>query len=93
MAAMGGFDKPILHGLSSYGNITKLIVQGWLNNDANKVRSVHVRFTSHVFPGETLSVKTWKDGNKIIFSASTVERKLECVRGQLEINEDLKPKL
>jgi len=93
MAAMGGFDKPILHGLCSYGVSTKLISQGWLDNDQNKIKSVQARFTSHVFPGETLKVNSWKEGNHIIFSTETVERKLEVVRGVVEIRSDITPKL
>jgi len=93
MAAMGGFDKPILHGLCTYGIISKLICQHWLDNDQNKIKSIQARFTSYVFPGETLRVSTWKDGTSIIFSAQTVERKLEVTRGVLETKEAPKPKL
>jgi len=93
MAAMGGFDKPILHGLCSYGICSRLICQHWMDNDQNKIKSVQVRFTSHVFPGETLKVSTWKEGNSIIFSGATAERKLECIRGVVEIKGDITPKL
>ena len=93
MAAMGGFDKPILHGLCSYGIVSKLICQSWLDNNQNLIKSIHARFTSHVFPGETILVSTWKEGNLIIFSAQTAERKLECLRGVIEIRENIKPKL
>jgi len=57
------------------------------------MKSIQVRFTSHVFPGETLKVAAWKEGNNIIFSTTTVERKLEVVRGVVEIRTELKPKL
>jgi acyl dehydratase len=93
MAESVGFEKPILHGLCSYGICAKLICREWLNNDQTKIKSIHARFTSHVFPGETLKVATWKEGNSIIFSGSTVERKLECVRGVLEVKGDFSPKL
>lgn len=91
MAAMGGFDKPILHGLCSYGVIAKLIVEHYCNNDPTLVQVHHARFTSHVFPGETLVVSTWKEGNKVIFSAATKERKKEAVVGQIILKEG--PKL
>mmetsp|Transcript_53117 Transcript_53117/g.60987 ORF Transcript_53117/g.60987 Transcript_53117/m.60987 type:complete len:301 (-) Transcript_53117:194-1096(-) len=91
MAAMGGFDKPILHGLCSYGIVAKLIAEGYCGNDANKIKVHHARFTSHVFPGETLVVSTWQDGNKISFSAATKERKKEAVVGQIILKDE--PKL
>jgi len=93
MAAMGNFDKPILHGLCSYGICARLICEGWLENDPNKIKSVAVRFTSHVFPGDTIVVSTWKEGNVIVFSAKTKERGLECVRGAVEVKGEIKPKL
>jgi len=40
-----------------------------------------------------LKVDAWKEGNNIIFSTTTVERKLEVVRGVVEIRTELKPKL
>ena len=57
MAAMGGFDKPILHGLCSYGIATRLVYDKYCNNDPTLIKSVSARFTSHVFPGETLKIK------------------------------------
>lgn len=87
MAALGGFDRPILHGLCTYGVCAKAIVKGWCDNNQEKVKKVSARFTSHVFPGETLKINTWKEGNKIIFTAQTVERELVAIQGYVELNE------
>ena len=48
------------------------IVQNELNNDADKIESVSLRFTGHVFPGEALKIKLWKESDKIFFEAFTV---------------------
>lgn len=56
MSAMGGFDVPILHGLCSYGVTAKIIIQTYCKGDQSLFKSISARFTSHVFPGETLSV-------------------------------------
>ena len=48
------------------------IVQNVLNNDAERVQSVELRFTGHVFPGEALKIKLWKEAGKIFFEALTV---------------------
>ena len=87
MASMGGFDKPILHGLCTYGVCARAIAKGWCDNNTDKIKKVSARFTSHVFPGETLKIKTWKEGSKIIFTAETAERGLVCIQGFVELNE------
>jgi hypothetical protein len=51
------------------------------------------RFVSSVFPGETVVYNLWKEGNMVVFSGSTAERKLECIVGGVEIAEAPKPKL
>lgn len=85
MAAMGGFEKPILHGLCSYGIAAKAVVQNFCGGDGNLLKSISARFTSHVFPGETLIVSLWQDGTKITFAAKTKERGLDVLIGGGEI--------
>lgn len=87
MAAMGGFDRPILHGLCFYGLATKAVYQKYCVGNANMLKAVQARFTSHVFPGETVRFSLWKEGNVVVFSGSTVERGLECIVGAVELNE------
>lgn len=93
MASMGGFDKPILHGLCFYGISARSIVKAFCNGDTNQFKSIQARFTSHVFPGETLQVSGWKEGNKVIFSAKTAERGKEVIQGVVELNENPSAKL
>ena len=64
-AAAAGFDRPILHGLCSYGIGCKAIVDNVLDGDAGRVRSYGARFAGVVFPGETLQANLWRDGDKI----------------------------
>ena len=71
---MGGFDRPILHGLCTYGISGKQIVQNFLNGDHTKLKSIRCRFTSHVFPGETLQFNFWVNGTTITYAARTKER-------------------
>lgn len=67
MAAVGGFDKPILHGLASYGFTARMIYEKYCNGNPRALAKFCARFTSHVFPGETLVVEMWKEGNFVIF--------------------------
>jgi acyl dehydratase len=59
-AKIGGFPKPILHGLCSYGIACKTLIKGLCNDDPLKVREWRVRFTKPVMPGETITTKAWK---------------------------------
>ncbi|MEE8384565.1 MAG: MaoC/PaaZ C-terminal domain-containing protein [Dehalococcoidia bacterium] len=73
-AQIGGFDKPILHGLSSFGVVCKAVVDGVLEGDVTKVARYQVRFTGVVFPGETVVTSVWREGNQLLLAAKTKER-------------------
>lgn len=57
---LAGFPKPILHGLCTYGVAGRALVTGLCAGDATKLRAVAARFSSPVFPGETLTTSIWR---------------------------------
>jgi acyl dehydratase len=60
MAKMGGFDKPILHGLCTYGHAGRAVLEGACGGDPAKLKSFAARFSGVVFPGDTLTTRGWK---------------------------------
>jgi acyl dehydratase len=59
-AAMAGFDRPILHGLCTYGIVCKALVDNLLASDVTKVASFGTRFAGVLFPGEPLRIRAWR---------------------------------
>ena len=59
-AGKAGFEKPILHGLCTYGYAGRAIIEGACGHDVSKLKGFSARFTGVVFPGETLTTRGWQ---------------------------------
>lgn len=66
-AAMGGFDKPILHGLCTWGITGRALLHTLCAGDPSRFKSMNSRFSKPVIPGDTLTVNIWVDGNTALF--------------------------
>jgi acyl dehydratase len=86
MGSLAGFDKPILHGLCTYGISAKQVVQNFAAGDHTQLKNIRCRFTSHVFPGETLLFSFWVNGNVVTYSAKTKERGKVVIIGDALLN-------
>ncbi|MEV6795568.1 MaoC/PaaZ C-terminal domain-containing protein [Streptomyces sp. NPDC051320] len=73
-AERAGFDRPILHGLCSYGITLKAVVDTFLRGDVARVDSYRTRFAGVVFPGETLRLRMWQSPGRVEVAVSAVER-------------------
>ena len=69
-AASAGFPAPILHGLCSYGIVLREVVDAVLGGDATKAGGFSARFAGVMFPGETIRVRAWDEGQQILVAAT-----------------------
>jgi acyl dehydratase len=74
-ARMGGFDRPILHGLCTFGHVGRAVLRSFCGNDPARLRAIEVRFAGVVLPGETIVTEMWKSNDsEVIVQAKTKER-------------------
>ena len=70
-AAFGGFDRPILHGLCSYGFTGRALLHAVCGSDPARFTGMEARFSSPVFPGEALTIKAWEtNSGEVIFQTA-----------------------
>jgi acyl dehydratase len=75
VARAAGFPRPILHGLCTYGIAGRAVLSALCGNDPTLLKRMDVRFSSPVFPGETIRVEIWReDGDRAAFRATAEER-------------------
>ena len=74
-AAMGGFDRPILHGLCTYGFTGRALLHALCGGESANFRHIEGRFASPVIPGETLTIRAWSTGDgEAVFTTSVGDR-------------------
>ena len=70
-----GFERPILHGLCTYGMAAHALLKSDCRYDATAIRSLVVRFTAPVIPGETIRFQFWRSGAKQLQLRARVEQR------------------
>jgi acyl dehydratase len=86
IAREAGFDRPILHGLSTFGIAVRALLGPLLGNQASRVRKLAGRFSAPVYPGETISVEWWADGAHRAFFAAHVGARSVLQNGVIEFD-------
>jgi len=71
-AQMAGYDRPILHGLCTFGHVGRAVLAEYCGNDPSRFAGMSVRFSGVVFPGDTITTEMWDEGNgRIVLQAKT----------------------
>ncbi|WP_416063862.1 MaoC/PaaZ C-terminal domain-containing protein [Rhodococcus indonesiensis] len=88
-AQKAGFDRPILHGMCTYGVTGRLLVNALCDGDPTRVRSMSGRFSKPVMPGETLRVQIWDAGDRALFRTISSDGSVVLDRGTFEFSGEL----
>jgi len=79
-ARRAGFERPILHGLCSFGMACRAVLATYADFDPSRIASHQARFTAPVFPGETLTIDLWGDADVISFEIRVRARGVTVVK-------------
>ena len=74
VANKAGFQRPILHGLATYGFACRGLVETFCAGDPASLKSIRARMSAPVFPGDTIRLECWRLDHRIAFQARVVER-------------------
>jgi len=66
-AKMGGFERPILHGLCTYGFTGRALLHTLCDSDPSRFQSMEGRFSKPVMPGDELTISMWEEGDRVLF--------------------------
>jgi acyl dehydratase len=64
-AKMGGFDRPILHGLCTFGFTGRALLHSLCDSDPARFTGMDARFSKPVYPGDALTVKIWRESDGV----------------------------
>jgi acyl dehydratase len=85
-AARAGFERPILHGLCTYGITGRALLMSAMGGDVGRFRAMYGRFSSPVLPGDELTVRIWKtDDENVVFRTSRGDGTVVIDRGRAEV--------
>lgn len=82
IARAAGFERPILHGLCTYGFVGRALLTAVCGNDTTSLRSLDCRFTAPVYPGEQIEVRIWKESAGVMAFQVLVPQRAKVVIDQ-----------
>ena len=74
IAQASGFDRPILHGLCTFGIVGRVVLQHACNGDPSRFAAIGGKFTKPVWPGDTLIIEGWSENQKVVLRVKTLEQ-------------------
>lgn len=85
-ARKAGFRMPILHGRCTFSIAGHALLKSCCGYDPARFRGMEGRFSSPVYPGETIRTEMWLEGNVVSFRATVPARGVTVINnGRAEI--------
>jgi len=85
-ARAGGYPRPILHGLATFGVAGHALLKSVCGYDPARLTAMAGRFSAPMFPGETIRTEIWRDGSVASYRARVVERDVIAINnGRAEV--------
>ena len=85
-AKRAGFDRPILHGLCTYGFTGRALLHALCGSEPARFRSMYGRFSRPTYPGDTLTVSIWVDGSTARFRTENQDGETVIDAGTVEFS-------
>jgi acyl dehydratase len=85
-AKRAGFDRPILHGLCTYGFTGRALLHTLCGSDPGRFHTMYGRFSRPTYPGDTLTVSIWVDGGSARFRTENQDGETVIDQGTVEFS-------
>jgi acyl dehydratase len=85
-AKRAGFDRPILHGLCTYGFTGRALLHSLCGSDPARFGAMRARFSKPTLPGDTLTISLWDIGDS---APGAYRFRTETQRGETVIDAGL----
>ena len=84
-AKLAGFERPILHGLCTYGFTGRALLHALCDGDPARFAGMEGRFSSPVMPGESLTVSMWADDGGAVFQTAGSDGRIVLDAGRCDV--------
>jgi acyl dehydratase len=81
VARLAGFERPILHGLCTFGFAGRALLHTLCHGDPGRFRTMEGRFARPAYPGDGLATEIWVDGEAALFETKSTRGELLLERG------------
>jgi acyl dehydratase len=86
VAREAGFERPISHGLNTMGLACRAVLKRYAPGHPERISAMAVRFVSPAYPGDTIRIDMFEEGNVIRFRAWAIERQVMVLdRGECRL--------
>ncbi|PWE31456.1 3-alpha,7-alpha,12-alpha-trihydroxy-5-beta-cholest-24-enoyl-CoA hydratase [Pararhodobacter marinus] len=81
IARKAGFERPILHGLCTWGIACRALLALCCENDPARLKSLRARFSAPVMPGDSIETRIWREGTGVAFESRVPGRDVTVLKG------------